>query len=968
MLQGQWRFSGLLVASLLLSTSSVNAKPAHKRALADYFGPYLAQKLNDCRTCHLPDPKGKDNEETEKKPHNAFGRRLAEVKGTLGKAGKKFDIPARLEAIAEEDSDGDGVANILELLSGHFPGDAKDKPTSAEIAAARRALAAFRVYRKARTWDPFEPVRRPALPKVKNAAWVRNPIDVFLAAEHERHSLTPRPPAAKRVLLRRLYLDLTGLPPTPAELRAFLADPSADAYQKVVDKLLASPRYGERWGRHWMDVWRYADWAGYGAEVRDSRKHIWHWRDWIVESLNRDKGYDRMILEMLAGDELAPTDPATFRATGFLARNWYLFNRNVWLENTVEHTSKAFLGITLNCARCHDHFFDPITQKEYFAFRAFFEPVEVRNDRVAGQPDVNQDSIPRVYDAHLGAPTYLFVRGEARNADRSKTLVPVVPAALGGGKIKVEAIKLPAAAIMPEKQDFFIRELVAASEKSVARARALGEQAKKDAARAKQTAEAYKELLKRFALRLNLSPAEHAAELAKVERLAKVSQEQARHAEIDVPLAEAKHAALLAMLRVERLEDAGVPQKSKAWQKAARQAATAQRRQAVLEAKRNQLLAQLAVEQAHFQAEQTANNAARHKEDKLLQTRARQATAALTAARTRLTTATQTVARAEQAAKQPPTTAYTRRVLPTYPATSTGRRLALARWIADKQNPLTARVAMNHIWLRHFGKALVPTVFDFGRNGQPPSHAALLDWLAAEFMRRDWSMKQMHRLIVTSSAYRMDSVNDGPSRALDPDNRWLWRMNSRRMEAELVRDSVLHVAGNLDATIGGPDLPHQLGLTPRRRSLYFQHAAEKQMEFLSLFDAANVTECYSRTESVVPQQALAMANSALVLAQSRLLARSLSKEVGAKPTPAANSAFVKAGFECVLGRLPTIPEQTACEDFLKSQAALLADKKKLTPFNAGPPGVVQPAADPHQRARESLIHVLMNHHEFVTIR
>jgi hypothetical protein len=967
MWQGLWRFSGL-GAVLLLTASPVSARPAHKRALADYFGPYLAQKLNDCRTCHLPDPNGKDNEETREKPHNAFGRRLARVKGELRKAGKKFDIPARVEAIAEEDSDGDGVANILELLSGHFPGDPRDKPTAAEIAAARRALAAFRVYRKARTWDPFEPVRRPTVPMVKNTAWVRNAIDAFLAAEHERHRLTPRPPAPRHVLLRRLYLDLIGLPPTVAELRAFLADRSAGAYEKVVDQLLASPRYGERWGRHWMDVWRYADWAGYGAEVRDSRKHIWHWRDWIVESLNGDKGYDRMILEMLAGDELAPTDPGTLRATGFLARNWYLFNRNVWLENTVEHTSKAFLGITLNCARCHDHFFDPISQKEYFGFRAFFEPLEVRNDRVAGQPDGNQDSIPRVYDAHLSAPTYLFVRGEARNADKSKALVPVVPAALAGGKIKVEAVKLPLAASVPDKRDFVMRELVTASEKSVARARALGEQAKQEAAKAKQTAAAYKELLKRFAPRLNLSPAEQAAELTRVEQVARISQEQACLAEVEVPLAEAKHAALRAVVRVERLEDAGVQQPAEAWQKAAREAASAQRCQAVLEAKRDQRLAQLAVEQAQSQADQTATNAARNKGEKSRQTRARQAANTLAAARVKLTAANQAVARAEQTAKQPSTTAYTRRVLPTYPATSTGRRLALARWIAGKQNPLTARVAMNHLWLRHFGKGLVPTVFDFGRNGQPPSHPALLDWLAAEFMRQDWSMKQMHRLIVTSSAYRMDSVNDGASRALDPDNRWLWHMNSRRMEAELVRDSVLHVAGNLDATLGGPDLPHPQGLTSRRRSLYFQHAAEKQMEFLTLFDAANVTECYSRTESVVPQQALAMANSALVLAQSRRLARSLSKEVGEKATPATNTAFVKAGFECLLGRLPSAPEQTACEDFLKSQAALLADKKKLTPFNGGPACTIPPALDPHLRARENLIHVLMNHHEFVMIR
>src|SRR5439155_24064128 len=163
----------------------------------------------------------------------------------------------------------------------------------------------------------------------------------------------------KRILIRWVYLDLIGLPPTPEEVAAFLADDSPDAYEKIVDRLLASPRYGERWGRHWMDVWRYADWDGYGNEIRNSQAHIWHWRDWIVESLNDDKGYDRMVLEMLAADELAPGDENAVRATGFLARNWFKFSRNTWLENTIEHTSKAFLAVTMNCARCHDHMYDP---------------------------------------------------------------------------------------------------------------------------------------------------------------------------------------------------------------------------------------------------------------------------------------------------------------------------------------------------------------------------------------------------------------------------------------------------------------------------------------------------------------------------------------------------------------------------------------------------------------------------------
>ena len=231
-----------------------------------------------------------------------------------------------------------------------------------------------------------------------------------------------------------------------------------------------------------------------------------------------------------------------------------------------------------------------------------------------------------------------------------------------------------------------------------------------------------------------------------------------------------------------------------------------------------------------------------------------------------------------KAASQPPSTSYTAPAVTTYPATSTGRRLAFARWITDPSNPLTARVAVNHLWGRHFGRAIVPSVNDFGRNGQRPSHPALLDWLAAELMERGWSMKAIHRLIVTSATYRQDSKPDPADLARDPDNVFLWRWTPRRAEAEVVRDCLFAVAGSLDSTMGGPDIDHQAGLTVPRRSLYFQHAAEKQMEFLQIFDAAGVTECYRRKESILPQQALALANSDLSLRQARRLARTLSTE------------------------------------------------------------------------------------------
>jgi uncharacterized protein DUF1553/uncharacterized protein DUF1549 len=894
------------------------AKPAHKKALVDHFGPALPKHLHDCHTCHLPDKPGAD---ADVKPHNVFGARLAALRKQLRKEGKNADIISRLEAIADEDSDGDGDSNFLELLSGHVPGDPKDKASAAELTIARQKLAELRARpRDAYAWRPFEPVKRPPVPTIPLASDNRlNPIDAFLAVEHKRHGLEPRPEASKPILLRRIYLDLIGLPPTAEELHAFQNDYSPDAYEKVVDRLLASPRYGERWGRHWMDVWRYADWAGYGAEVRDSQPHIWHWRDWIIESLNADKGYDRMVQQMLAADELVPGDASAVRATGFLVRNWYKFNRNVWMERTVEHTAKAFLGITLTCARCHDHFFDPFTQKEFYAFRAIFEPEQIRADRVPGVIDVKQDGIPRIYDAQADAPTYLFYRGDERNPDKSKVIPPAVPAALGG-TFEIKPVALPRSEVSPNRRDFVLRDTLTAGENAI-------QQARQAVVKARRIA---------VAAAVPLRPDSAASWAARVPAVHR-ALEMLALARLAEQIACARHDALKAVLRVEQIEEDG-RKDSPDWEDAAREAVEAQREAALLEARRGERAARL----AHFFASEKTKAMASKK----------------------LADAQAQRAKIEAEARQPITTAYVKRNPPSYPATSTGRRLTLARWITDRNNPLAARVAMNHIWLRHFGKGIVPTEFDFGRNGQPPTHPALLDWLADEFMAHGWSMKYMHRLIVTSRAYRMDSQTSPTNLNRDRDNRYLWRMNVRRMEGEVVRDSLLHVAGQLDLTMGGPDIDHHLGLTSRRRSLYFRQAAEKQMEFLTLFDAASVNECYRRSESLVPQQALALANSSLALEQSRLLARSLSGKIGTSDA----AAFVKAGFEQVLSRPPTTEETAACVQFLHEQTALLSGGNKLTTSDGAPVSPVPAAADPAQRARENLIHVLMNHNDFVTIR
>ncbi len=383
-----WRgrkIAALATAWLVLASLTVHARPPHKKALADYLGPGLARKLNDCRTCHLEPEPGADP--SEDRPHNAFGKRLKVVRASLRKAGKPSGIPARIEAIAGEDSDGDGVPNLLELVTGHFPGEAEDKPDTPELARGRAAVAALERARSGYPWNPFERISRPPVPVVatSGAIAIANPIDAFIAAEHAARGLTPRPEASRPVLLRRVTLDLTGLPPTPEELHAFLDDASPDAYEKVVDRLLVGPRYGERWGRHWMDVWRYSDWAGWGKQVRDSQPHIWHWRDWIVESLSRDEPYDRMVVAMLAADEESPDDLDALRATGYLARNFKLLSREKWMQDVVDHTGQAFLGVTLDCARCHDHMYDPIFQKEYYQVRAIFEPHQVRIDPVRGR-------------------------------------------------------------------------------------------------------------------------------------------------------------------------------------------------------------------------------------------------------------------------------------------------------------------------------------------------------------------------------------------------------------------------------------------------------------------------------------------------------------------------------------------------------------------------------------------------------
>ena len=776
----------------------------------------------------------------------------------------------------------------------------------------------------------FQPPTRPPVPAVRNTAWVRNPVDAFLAAEHERRGLMPAEPAARATLLRRVHLDLIGLPPTPAELHRFLEDDSPDAYERVVERLLASPQYGERWGRHWMDVWRYSDWYGRRAvpDVWNSAPQIWRWRDWIVASLNADNGYDRMTREMLAADELSPEDDANVVATGYLVRSWYALNPNQWMRELVEHTGKAFLGLTFQCAHCHDHKYDPIRQEEYFRFRAFFEPLQLRQDRVPGEPDpgpfqkyeytklrkVMPFGLVRVFDENLDAKTHVYRGGDERERVEGKPPVaPGVPAFLSsfGGSLPIEPVTLSPRARHPGLKAFIHAEEYVRHDRAAAEAETALRKIRADLAAAAQ----------RLAGGGQVSADEKAQALTALRAApAALERAEARRAS-----AEAERDALQARLWADRarfgLEDLDP-------EVAAYAAGAAERRTALL----------LALEKA-LQAEH-ALSAGRGKPEPA---------AALTRLEQQLAAAKQAVAAAEKSVAAP-STAYTP-LSATYPATSTGRRKALALWLTRRENPLTARVAVNHVWLRHFDWPLVETVQDFGRNGKPPTHPALLDWLAIEFMDSGWSLKHLHHLLVTSNAYRMASHFTQPGGAkADPDNRWYWRFNPRRVEAEVVRDSLLHCAGQLDPRLGGPPLENKDETAPRRRSLYFSVYPEDggHPRFLELFDAPDPTECYRRTTSIVPQQALVLTNSDLTHTQARGLARQLTEAT------ASESALVRAAFEHVLCRPPTPVEEQACVAFLARQRASI------------PAGT--PAAEIPQRLAASLLRVLFSHHEFVTIR
>lgn len=931
----------------------------------------------------------------------------------------------------------------------------------------------------------FQTIRKPEVPK----PGFKHPIDAFLAEQWQTHGLKPQPAAERSQLLRRLYLDLIGLPPSTDQLQ------DVRPIIVIIDELLNSPHHGERWGRHWMDVWRYSDWYGLNSQLRVSQKHMWHWRDWIVDSLNADKGYDRMIHEMLAGDELAPGDSEAIAGTGFLARNYYLFNRTTWLDATIEHTGKAFLGLTLNCAKCHDHKYDPISHKDYYQFRAFFEPHQIRLDPVPGVTNLETDGLPRAFDDHPDKPTFLHQRGDPQSPDRETQIRPVVPELFAAFQPAIQPVSLPVEAYVPAVRMQVLDDLLAEQDKRIGRAEtelrtaeqsapsdpnspkprgnfefhddftALDREAwdltgsgwvAKDGQLHQTVAQrgpafarlrsalphnfevrcrytttggneyksvtfhfdqsedgtysnyvyssahaprpkiqvAYQRLGKsvypakasrqypitvgmtydlRFAVRGNLVnvwvddefqvawkfPDRRLGGFLAISGFdATVSFDDIKVTSLpaDTSLTAADNApSTTGTNNVVSIAKAEIEaaRKAKEALRAIYKAETAKQKQPdAMATKRLITLATVAqadarLAEADYDTLRAGENKDQRKAAEAKRRKAIQQRDSVEAGQSAYD-----LPRVSQKALEGPD--HKPEDYPQiYPSTSSGRRLSLARWITSRKNPLTARVAVNHVWMRHFGEPLVVSVFDFGLRAPQPIHQELLDYLAADFMENGWSLRHLHRLIVTSAAYQRTSSTrgaDANTQKADAANKYLWRMNYRRMESQLIRDCLLQLAGQLDRTIGGPSLDVSEG---QRRSIYFRHSRDDQNRFLSMFDDADLLQCYRRSESIVPQQALALANSRLSLTSAAAIASTLEQQIPGLDE--SDSKFIAAAFQLLLCRDATDAEHAECSRFFEQLDRLLK-KQDLS------------AMERQQRLHVRLIHSLLNHNDFVTIR
>jgi Protein of unknown function (DUF1553)/Protein of unknown function (DUF1549)/Planctomycete cytochrome C len=697
-------------------------------------------------------------------------------------------------------------------------------------------------------WAFVKPVR-PDPPPVRDSAWVRNPVDDFILNKLEEKGLKPAQEATRGVLIRRLYFDLLGLPPTPEEIKAFVENPSPKAYEELVDNLLKSPRYGERWGRHWLDLARYADTNGYEGDAEFP--YAWRYRDYVIDAFTNDKPYDQFIKEQLAGDEEAEVDSAgplpqpepekvvalTFLRLAPFTEPRGEESRDILLSEMVTTTSSVFLGFTVGCAKCHDHKYDQVPTRDFYRMKAFFAAVYLAPSR---SEDVQQLGGPQ--------PAEFYKAGQKQWADQTragykKTLESTeaeFATFYNPLLVRLAAVKKPdkpteskaRESKQKESKPLTVKDLEAAFNTENNNQLDLEKKDETFTSAEKQTFASFSERI----LRLKNA-------IERVEPLAM----SLRNAD-DPP-----YGTIVPLTYIQIRGD--FDQHGEGVEPGFLSAITGNSDPAVI-----------------------------------------------------------------------PIDRYKR-----HP--NRGRRITLANWIASPDNPLTARVMVNRIWQHHFGRGIVETPSDFGKNGGSPSHPELLDWLATQFVQEKWSIKAMHRLILNSSAYRQASrSSDEKALQADPDDRLLWRFPRLRLEGEVIRDSVLSVSGRLNLEGGGPPvyppLPKGLdeaqrvqsintwetsfGAGGRKRSIYVFQRRSLNLPLLETFDAEIPNaSCDRRRHSVTALQPLAMYDGDFVNTEARFLAERVRKEVGPDPVEQIQRAFLIA-----YGRRPNATEQEKVRAFL----------------------------------------------------
>jgi hypothetical protein len=705
-------------------------------------------------------------------------------------------------------------------------------------------------------WAWRSPVR-PSVPVVKNEKWVRNPIDAFILAKLEARNLSPAAEADRATLMRRVSFDLIGLPPTPEEIDAFVQDAAPDAYEKLVDRLLASPRYGERWAIHWLDLARYAETDGFKAD--DPRPGAWRYRDYVIHALNNDKPYDRFVKEQVAGDEIYPEDAGAWIATGFLRHYPDEYNavnleqrRQEVLNDITDTTAQVFLGVTVGCARCHDHKYDPITQEDYYRLQAFFaafQPTErpvgdtkERQERQRAWEEKTAEVRQRM--AQLEEP-YRQQFLDKRKARFTKDLQALLDIPLDQRTPMQRQL-----AVMVEKQVITTGDEVAKSMKS--------------------------EIKKEW------------EDLAK--QLAEFAPQKPPGPPTAMTLTDlGPEAAPTHMLR------------KGDWQRKGKEVTPG----------------------------------------------------SLSAIDGRASD----VATSKPGAK------------------TTGRRAALAEWLTRSDNPLTARVMVNRLWQHHFGRGIVGTPSDFGVQGDAATHPELLDWLAHEFSAGGWSVKGMHRLMVTSATYRQASHANSQALKVDPDNRLFGRLNRRRLEGEELRDAILSVSGRLNLKSGGPsiypELPAELGNVGRwpvspaperdRRSVYVFVKRNLRFPMFSILDAPDGNEtCPRRNVTTTAPQALMLLNDRWALEEARWFAGRVLCEAGAKP-----EAVIERAYRLALGRAPDAEERQLMTAYLDKETESLRPRMQTKTPPPGPLGEIGDVDPAYGAAIVDLCHSLINLNEFL---